>query len=94
VLQLRRLSANPAVSKSVKGYAEIFLKGIDEVQTRNVPDISLREAASRLGLAEGATEAQIRALRRERMKTIGIEPLADLPAFTLLIYQAQATASR
>jgi hypothetical protein len=51
----------------------------------------LKRVLAALEVSAAATEAELRAKRRSRMRSISDEALYDLEAYTTLIYRARRT---
>lgn len=88
---LRALAANPGASDAVRDDARNMLKRVSETRGWNSSNPSLKKLLGYLKLKSEPAEAELRAKRRERMRSISDEALYDLEAYTILIYRARKT---
>lgn len=86
---LRGFAANPAASTVASEDAKALLERTSQARNWKQNDSTLKRVIAHLNIKAELPESQLRAKRRERMRSISDEALYDLEAYTSLLYRAK-----
>jgi hypothetical protein len=86
---IRQLAAEGGASSPAKEDARKLVEGLNAIRLWKPDDPDLKRINSTVEATSKITEAELRAKRRMRMRSISDEALYDLEAYTVLIYRAR-----
>ncbi len=86
---LRKLVSDPRTSSLAAGHARTLLDSLNQVRVWKRNEADLKELLSSVDASSSMKVSELRAKRRERMRSVSDEALYDLDAYTALIYRAR-----
>ncbi len=86
---VRAFANNPGAAADARSDARKLIQRTDEERRWAPSDMTLKRVLAAVKVSPNASEAELRAKRRARMRSISDEALYDLEAYTTLIYRAR-----